>query len=104
MPQRVPGDSMTFEHAAPMSAERRASVDAHVGNFLLAIKVVLACLVFMRFYKLGALANARRAHAKAAAVRGGAGAAASGKAAKGGKGGGKGAAASQDTMGGAKTE
>ena len=44
-----------------LSPEVRERIRQNTGNFLLALKVLLACLIMMRFYKLGQLANRRQA-------------------------------------------
>lgn len=48
-----------------VSPEMRERIRQNTGNFLMALKVVLVCLVMMRFYKLGQLANRRQVVAAA---------------------------------------
>ena len=70
-----------MDPALALSPEIRERIRKNTGNFLLALKVLLACLVMVRFYKLGQLVNRRQvvADAKAAAKGKAADAAAAGK-------------------------
>jgi hypothetical protein len=66
-----------MDPALALSPEIRERIRKNTGNFLLALKVLLACLIMVRFYKLGQMANRRRVVADAKASK----AAAKGKAA-----------------------
>ena len=73
-----------MDPAFTLSPEIRERIHKNTGNFLLALKVLLACLIMVRFYKLGQMVNRRKVVAaakatKAAAKGKGADAAASGK-------------------------
>ena len=73
-----------MDPALALSPEIRERIRKNTGNFLLALKVLLACLIMVRFYKLGQMVNRRKVVAaakatKAAAKGKGADAAASGK-------------------------
>jgi hypothetical protein len=48
-----------------VSPEVRERIRQNAGNFLMALKVMLVCLVMMRFYKLGQLVNLRQVVAAA---------------------------------------
>jgi hypothetical protein len=69
-----------------LSDEVKARFHDNAGWFLLAFRIILACLIFVRFHKLGRAFNARQV-AKAASAAGGgsdaAGGAAKGEAAQG---------------------
>ena len=65
-----------------VSPEMRERIRQNSGNFLMALKTLLACLIMMRFYKLGQLVNRRRAAETAGATKAAAKAKASDAAAK----------------------
>ena len=48
-----------MDPAFSVSPEMRERIRTNAGNFLFALKTVLACLVMMRFYRLGQLFNRR---------------------------------------------
>jgi hypothetical protein len=52
-----------------LTPETRERIRQNSGNFLTALKVLLACLVMMRFYKLGQLMNRRQVVAGAKAKK-----------------------------------
>ena len=66
-----------MDPAFTLSPEIRDRIRKNAGNFLLALKVLLACLVMLRFYKLGQMVNRRQVVAASKASK----AAAKGKAA-----------------------
>ena len=58
-----------MDPAFVLSPEIRERIRKNTGNFLLALKTLLVCLVMVRFYKLGQMMNRRRAVADAKAAK-----------------------------------
>jgi hypothetical protein len=89
-----------------LSAEVKARFHGNVGWFLFVFRIVLGCLVFMRFHKLGRMMNARRVvrAAEAAKAASGQGSGKGGGEAAGEKKAGKGDGAAAEAPGGGSAQ